>query len=257
MTKQFTYYLVVFFLLLESNIAFGQNKKNEPYQQKNSFSKISKSSYRSPNEATKKLKAAEKLFKSEPEKALDLVHDALLIAIKENYLKDEADAYNLLGEFNYKLNEYNLSYKNYGKAIAIYNKQGFSTIFEIYYNIGKSAEKLSDYKMDSRTKSYMYDEVDLESKTTKNVDETLDRIREANVEKGRSMREILADIWNMNEGKNVFAPEKKEKMSFEGFASDAQRKAAFASGYKEKGKKESKTATGEKPTKVELDPKVK
>ena len=124
-------------------------------------------------------------------------------------------------------------------------------------------EKLSDYKMDSRTKSYMYDEVDLESKTTKNVDETLDRIREANVEKGRSMREILADIWNMNEGKNVFAPEKKEKMSFEGFASDAQRKAAFASGYKEKDKKkeevkkEGKTATGEKPTKVELDPKVK
>ena len=43
----------------------------------------------------------------------------------------------------------------------------------------------------------------------------------------------------------------------EGFSSDAQRKAAFASGYKEKGKKESKTATGEKPTKVELDPKVK
>ena len=43
----------------------------------------------------------------------------------------------------------------------------------------------------------------------------------------------------------------------EGFASDAQRRAAFASGYKEKDKKESKTATGEKPTKVELDPKVK
>ena len=67
----------------------------------------------------------------------------------------------------------------------------------------------------------------------------------------------------MGEGKNVFAPEKKEKMSFEGFASDAQRKAAFASGYKEKDKKkeevkkEGKTATGEKPTKVELDPKVK
>ena len=194
-------------------------------------------------------------------------------------------------------------------------------------------EKLSDYKMDSRTKSYMYDEVDLEAKTTKNVDETLDRIREANVEKGRSMREILADIWNMGEGKNVFDLEeaasvfissfekgdanmkdskkytdaikkyglksnfvstasknghevtgrninditkflsdffgkdefkdrfKKKGNSYEdmdeGFSSDAQRKAAFASGYKEKDKKESKTATGEKPTKVELDPKVK
>lgn len=145
MTKQFIYTLLVIFLLLGSNIAFGQEKKNQSFQQKGSFSKVSKSSFQKPNEATKKLKAAEKLFKTEPEKALDLVHDALLIAIKDNYLKEEADAYNLLGEFNYKLNEFNLSYKNYGKAIAIYNKQGFSSIFDIYYNIGKSAEKLSDY----------------------------------------------------------------------------------------------------------------
>jgi len=49
----------------------------------------------------------------------------------------------------------------------------------------------------------------------------------------------------------------------EGFSSDAQRKAAFASGYKEKDKKKEevkkkgKTETGEKPTKVELDPKIK
>ena len=98
---------------------------------------------------------------------------------------------------------------------------------------------------------------ELEEKTTKDVDETLDKIREANVAKQKSMREILADIWNMNEGKNPF--EKKE-----GFASDAQRKAAFASGYKEKGKKkkeevekDGKTATGQKPTKVEIEPEVK
>ena len=173
----------------------------------------------------------------------------------------------------------------------------------------------------------------------KNVDETLDAIREANVAKQKSMREILADIWNMNEGSNPFDLEeaasvfissfekgdanmkdskkytdaikkyglkskfvstasknghevtgrninditkflsdffgkdefkdrfKKKGNSYEdmdeGFSSDAQRKAAFASGYKEKDKKkeevkkEGKTATGEKPTKVELDPKVK
>ena len=172
-----------------------------------------------------------------------------------------------------------------------------------------------------------------EDTMNKNVDETLDAIREANVAKQKSMREILADIWNMGEGKNVFDLEeaasvfissfekgdanmkdskkytdaikkyglkskfvstasknghevtgrninditkflsdffgkdefkdrfKKKGNSYEdmdeGFSSDAQRKAAFASGYKEKDKKESKTATGEKPTKVELDPKVK
>jgi hypothetical protein len=62
----------------------------------------------------------------------------------------------------------------------------------------------------------------------------------------------------MNEGKNPFEKE-------EGFSSDAQRKAAFASGYKEKGKKgkkeedekSSKTATGQKPTKIEIEPEVK
>ena len=91
-----------------------------------------------------------------------------------------------------------------------------------------------------------------------NVDETLDKIREANIQKGRTMRNILADIWKMNEGKSPFDKQ-------EGFASDAQRKAAFASGYKEKGKKgkkeedekSSKTATGQKPTKVEIEPEVK
>ena len=98
---------------------------------------------------------------------------------------------------------------------------------------------------------------DIQDETDKNVDETLDKIREANIQKGKSMRSILADIWKMNEGKNPF--EKNE-----GFASDAQRKAAFASGYKKKGKKgkkeevdSDKTATGKKPTKVEIEPEVK
>ena len=100
------------------------------------------------------------------------------------------------------------------------------------------------------------EDVDLEETTTKDVDETLDKIREANVAKGKSMRSILADIWKMNEGKSPFDKE-------EGFKSDAQRKAAFASGYKEKGKKKeeveksSKTATGKKATKVEIEPEIK
>ena len=153
---------------------------------------------------------------------------------------------------------------------------------------------------------------DLQDETDKNVDETLDKIREANVAKQKSMREILADIWNMNEGSNpfektvkespfdskrqlkdprketmimmkkgnykgkVFVIDKKDLPKFErqgaiqvenkeeGFASDAQRRAAFASGYKEKGKKkkeevekDGKPATGQKPTKVEIEPEVK
>tara|TARA_B100000073_G_scaffold326130_1_gene310532 strand:- start:386 stop:1087 length:702 start_codon:yes stop_codon:yes gene_type:complete len=126
----------------------------------------------------------------------------------------------------------------------------------------------ADFKDDAKKKEFFNyvdknykgdheEEVELEKETTKNVDETLDKIREANIQKGKSMRSILADIWKMNEGKNPF--EKNE-----GFASDAQRKAAFASGYKEKGKKgkkeevdSDKTATGKKPTKVEIEPEVK
>ena len=51
---------------------------------------------------------------------------------------------------------------------------------------------------------------DLQDETDKNVDETLDKIREANVAKQKSMREILADIWKMNEGKNPFEKTVKE-----------------------------------------------
>ena len=126
----------------------------------------------------------------------------------------------------------------------------------------------ADFKDDAKKKEFFNyvdknykakeEESDLEETTTKNVDETLDKIREANIEKGKSMRSILADIWKMNEGKSPFEKE-------EGFASDAQRRAAFASGYKAKGKKGkkeedekfSKTVTGKKPTAVEIEPEVK
>ena len=125
----------------------------------------------------------------------------------------------------------------------------------------------ADFKDDAKKKEFFNyvdknykakeEESDLEETTTKNVDETLDKIREANIQKGKSMRSILADIWKMNEGKSPFEKD-------EGFASDAQRKAAFASGYKAKGKKgkkeevdSDKTVTGKKPTKVEIEPEVK
>jgi len=98
-----------------------------------------------------------------------------------------------------------------------------------------ASDKYLAKKRKAITKSVNKEEdVDLEAKTTKNVDETLDRIREANLDKGRSMREILADIWKMNEGKSPFEKLKKE----EG----------------EKGS--SKTMTGKKATKVEIEPEI-
>jgi len=98
-----------------------------------------------------------------------------------------------------------------------------------------ASDKYLAKKRKAITKSVNKEEdVDLEEKLTKNVDETLDRIREANLDKGRSMREILADIWKMNEGKSPFEKLKKE----EG----------------EKGS--SKTMTGKKATKVEIEPEI-
>ena len=116
-----------------------------------------------------------------------------------------------------------------------------------------TVQKVID-KLKKASKAHADQSKSLEKDLQDNVDKTLDRIREANVEKSKSMRSILADIWKMNEGKNPFEKD-------EGFASDAQRRAAFASGYKEKGKKgkkeeDEKTLTGEKPTKVEIEPVV-
>jgi hypothetical protein len=120
----------------------------------------------------------------------------------------------------------------------------------------KTVQKIAD-KLKNASKKHAKQAKSLEKDLQDNVDKTLDKIRESNVEKSKSMRSILADIWKVNEGKNPFEKD-------EGFASDAQRRAAFASGYKEKGKKKKeeiekskKTMTDKKPTKVEIEPEVK
>jgi hypothetical protein len=120
----------------------------------------------------------------------------------------------------------------------------------------KTVQKVID-KLKKASKAHADQSKSLEKDLQDNVDKTLDKIRESNVEKSKSMRSILADIWKVNEGKNPFEKD-------EGFASDAQRRAAFASGYKEKGKKKkeeveksNKTMTDKKPTKVEIEPELK
>ena len=88
--------------------------------------------------------------------------------------------------------------------------------------------------VDKNYKGDHEEEKDLEEKLNDNVDETLDRIREANVEKSKSMRSILADIWKSNEGKNPFENKKEEE-----------------------DKPLKKTLTGKKTTKVEIEPEIK
>ena len=113
-------------------------------------------------------------------------------------------------------------------------------------------------KLKKASKAHADQSKSLEKDLQDDVDKTIDTIQQANDSKRQSMRSILADIWKMNEGKSPFEKD-------EGFASDAQRRAAFASGYKAKGKKgkkeeiekSDKTMTGKKPTKVEIEPQVK
>ena len=94
--------------------------------------------------------------------------------------------------------------------------------------IAKSVQAITDdIKKDDKKESK-----DLEKELNDNVDETLDKIREANISKQKSMRSILADIWNVNEGKNPFEKEKKEEKSSK------------------------KTLTGKKPTAVDIEPEV-
>ncbi len=156
MRLNLTYQLLVV-LILSASLSFSQDKKSYPQKfskQNSSYSKFSRTPNRT-KEVQEKLSQAEKEFTEKPDKALDLVHDALLISIKEDYTFLEAEAYEILGKFNYELDEYNLSYKNYVKAIAIYEKLKLVSNFnfmatnklnELYYPTAKSAELIGDYE---------------------------------------------------------------------------------------------------------------
>ena len=190
----------------------------------------------------------DKNYKGDHEESVDLEEADIKVMMDKDV--SNRDFQKLMKKYKLKVKETGDYNQGYAEVEISGDKRDMEKMMKV------TRDSLSNYKFNSRTKTY--ESNNLEAKTTKNVDETLDRIREANVEKQKSMRSILADIWNMNEGKSPFEKE-------EGFSSDAQRKAAFASGYKEKGKKgkkeeiekSSKTATGQKPTKVEIEPEVK
>ena len=190
----------------------------------------------------------DKNYKGDHEESVDLEEADIKVMMDKDV--SNRDFQKLMKKYKLKVKETGDYNQGYAEVVISGDKRDMEKMMKV------TGDSLRNYKLNSRTKTY--ESNNLEAKTTKDVDETLDRIREANVEKGRTMRNILADIWKMNEGKSPFEKE-------EGFSSDAQRKAAFASGYKEKGKKgkkeedekSSKTATGQKPTKVEIEPEVK
>ena len=186
----------------------------------------------------------DKNYKGDHEEEVDLEEEDVKIIMDKDV--SNRDFQKLMKKFKLKVKETGEYNQGYAEVKISGDKRDMEKMMKV------TRDSLKNYKFNSRTKTY--ESNNLEAKTTKNVDETLDRIREANVDKGRSMRNILADIWNMGEGKNVFA--KDEAVS-------SAQQAAIAISKKEKEKKEedekgsSKTLTGKKATKVEVEPEIK
>ena len=171
----------------------------------------------------------DKNYKGDHEEEVDLEEENIKVIMDKDLSNN--DFQKLMKKFKLKVKETGEYNQGYAEVEISGDKRDMEKMMKV------TRDSLSNYKFNSRTKTY--ESNNLEAKTTKNVDETLDRIREANVDKGRSMRNILADIWNMGEGKSVFDKEEKVKKEEED----------------EKGS--SKTMTGKKATKVEIEPEVK
>ena len=192
----------------------------------------------------------DKNYKGDHEESVDLEEEDIKIIMDKDV--SNRDFQKLMKKFKLKVKETGEYNQGYAEVEISGDKRDMEKMMKV------TRDSLSNYKFNSRTKTYEsnnlkeYIQADgsrrkvkegdqrrkenklNEKDLDKNVDETLDRIREANVQKGRNMREILADIWNMNEGKSPFEKDKK----------------------KEEVKKDGKTATGNTPTKVEVEPEV-
>ena len=71
----------------------------------------------------KNLRYADQIFEDSISKAVKLVETNLLLAIENQYNKEEALGYQILGRFNYSLSNYSLACSNFEKAINIIKNQ--------------------------------------------------------------------------------------------------------------------------------------
>lgn len=105
---------------------------------------IGKTSYRqvSKQEIINQLIYAETIFDDSLTKALQLMENNLLLSIKNNYKNEEALAYQTLGKFNDKLQNYSLAISNYKKGVSIYsNLNNTVKLYELNVALGNSYTK--------------------------------------------------------------------------------------------------------------------
>lgn len=102
------------------------------------------------------IKQAQSIYKKQPLKAIDILTNALVLAIKADDLGSQIKAYKLLGEINFNIEQYSLSSVNFKKALDLigrgrglnsFDSKGFSGIQKDLYKLyGHSLEKESRFK---------------------------------------------------------------------------------------------------------------
>jgi hypothetical protein len=129
-------------LICCSNFSFGQNNSD-------SFSRTKFSrQFDNAKYVNEQLRYAESIFDDSLAIALSIIESNLIIAVEKGYSLEEGLAYQILGDFNLNLENYNVALSNYKKSITIYDKLGFkSTLYELNLNTGLIYFKTKNYEL--------------------------------------------------------------------------------------------------------------
>jgi len=89
---------------------------------------------------------AESIYETDLSKALTLIEENLMLAIEQNFEKEEALAYRILGDINFSLENYDLAVSKYKKSVVIYEEEKESgEVLSLYQKLGKSYKGLKKY----------------------------------------------------------------------------------------------------------------
>lgn len=85
------------------------------------------------------LDKAEKTYLKNVPKALDFIEEALLIALRENNLPAQGRSYQLLGDINAHLKQYDLAAANYERALVLFSRAGMQNKIQQLHKLSGAA----------------------------------------------------------------------------------------------------------------------
>lgn len=92
------------------------------------------------------LKQAEALYQKNTTRALDLIEDALLMALRQNNLPAQAASYELLAQINGYLEQFDLAAANYQRALQIYEQtENRAKALEMLKQSGEAYEQAGNF----------------------------------------------------------------------------------------------------------------